>query len=447
MKSASGRGRITLIGTTSIEHDDAGNLTKDDLRRYLYNGEGRLVKLRNLADTTDVAEYVLDGAGLRVKKCVPNCSSPTARTVYVLSGSKVIAEYDDGAAVGSPSREYIFAASQMVASIEGSTTRYHHADHLSARVTTDTSGAKIGAQGHLPFGKSWYTEDVIAKQRFTSYERDSESGNDYAMFRSHISRIARFSAPDPIAGSILDPQSLNRYAYVRNDPVNMVDPLGLYVSESGTSMDVCSSLGASELWPWFCGGGGQDLFEVIDSTDGQRPGGGAGSKKTKCIFNIHINYDVGNSSLTKTLLSELRRIYGDAGVGFKVVPNAKDADFLINVRGGDPTSRTAEWSDLGGSWRPGGARGGYIEIYYNVLATWNPKASPAALGMAAGAVAAHEVGHGIYPNSPTDHSKLDYSIMKAPIDPFNERLFWPHGNRPDVRRVCEEFTKARSTPK
>jgi hypothetical protein len=67
--------------------------------------------------------------------------------------------------------------------------------------------------------------------------------------------------------------------------------------------------------------------------------------------------------------------------------------------------------------------------------------------MAAGAVAAHEVGHGIYPNSPTDHSKLDYSIMKAPIDPFNERLFWPHGNRPDVRRVCEEFKKARSTPK
>ncbi len=33
--------------------------------------------------------------------------------------------------------------------------------------------------------------------------------------------------PDPIAGSIADPQSLNRYAYVRNDPANLVDPLGM----------------------------------------------------------------------------------------------------------------------------------------------------------------------------------------------------------------------------
>jgi len=61
---------------------------------------------------------------------------------------------------------------------------------------------------------------------FTSYERDA-SGNDYAVFRSHMNRTGRFTSPDPIAGSITDPQSLNRYAYVRNDPVNLTDPLGL----------------------------------------------------------------------------------------------------------------------------------------------------------------------------------------------------------------------------
>jgi hypothetical protein len=33
--------------------------------------------------------------------------------------------------------------------------------------------------------------------------------------------------PDPIGGSISSPQSLNRYAYTSNDPVNRVDPLGL----------------------------------------------------------------------------------------------------------------------------------------------------------------------------------------------------------------------------
>jgi hypothetical protein len=39
--------------------------------------------------------------------------------------------------------------------------------------------------------------------------------------------IGRFIQPDPIASSINNPQSLNRYVYALNDPVNLVDPLGL----------------------------------------------------------------------------------------------------------------------------------------------------------------------------------------------------------------------------
>lgn len=46
-------------------------------------------------------------------------------------------------------------------------------------------------------------------------------------FRYYGPRLGRFMSPDPLAGSVGDPQSLNRYAYVLNDPVNMVDPLGL----------------------------------------------------------------------------------------------------------------------------------------------------------------------------------------------------------------------------
>jgi RHS repeat-associated protein len=71
----------------------------------------------------------------------------------------------------------------------------------------------------------------VNNYRFTGYERDGapgESGNDNSVFRSHIARLGRFNRPDPIAGSIADPQSLNRYAYVANDPVNATDPLGLF---------------------------------------------------------------------------------------------------------------------------------------------------------------------------------------------------------------------------
>jgi len=77
-----------------------------------------------------------------------------------------------------------------------------------------------------------YESRCTDKWQFTSYERDAESGNDYAMARYHVNRLGRFNSPDLIAGSVADPQSLNRFSYVRNDPVGLVDPLGL------TTLDV-----------------------------------------------------------------------------------------------------------------------------------------------------------------------------------------------------------------
>ena len=112
-------------------------------------------------------------------------------------------------------------------------------DHLSVRLTTDGNGTVVGDQGHYPGvypersrrRESWYSISTTTKWQFTTYERDPESGLDYAVFRYDSSRLGRFMSPDPLAGTIFNPQSLNRYAYVLNDPVNLIDPLGL--SESG----------------------------------------------------------------------------------------------------------------------------------------------------------------------------------------------------------------------
>ncbi len=156
-------------------------------------------------------------------------ASGTTR-VYIFSGSKVIAEYVNGAAPASPTREYIYSGSQMLAKIEAGATNYYHADHLSMRVTTDSGGVKSADSGHYPYGESWYASGSVTKWKFTSYERDSESGNDYAMMRSYINRLGRFNAPDPVSGSAFDPQTWNRYSYVANNPVNQTDPSGLLPS-------------------------------------------------------------------------------------------------------------------------------------------------------------------------------------------------------------------------
>lgn len=144
-------------------------------------------------------------------------------TVHVFSGSKVVAEY----ANGSLSKEYVYSGGSLLATIAGSTTTYHNQDQLSVRLSTDSTGSVVSQQGHYPFGEAWYSDAGSTKWKFTSYERDSESGNDYAIFRYYQNRLGRFSSPDPVAGSVHDPQSVNRFAYVGNDPVNLMDPMGL----------------------------------------------------------------------------------------------------------------------------------------------------------------------------------------------------------------------------
>jgi RHS repeat-associated protein len=205
--------RITSEGFT---YDASGNITNDGQYSYTYDAENRAV-------TGAAATYSYDGAGLRVKKV-----AGATTTRYIFSGTKVVAEYEGASPnPSSPTREYIYSGSALLVTIEGETTTYHHQDHLSARVNTDASGAVVGEQGHYPFGEFWYSSSTTTKWRFTSYERDAESANDYAIFRYHSNRLGRFLTPDPLAGSIASPQSLNRYPCAVNDPVNLVDPLGL----------------------------------------------------------------------------------------------------------------------------------------------------------------------------------------------------------------------------
>jgi RHS repeat-associated protein len=199
-------------------YDAAGNMTNDGSNTLAYDGENRIISSTSGAAS---GTYTFDGNGLRVKRV-----SGSTTTVYIFSGSKVVAEYDNGAAVASPSREYIYSGAELVATLSGASTTYHHADHLSNRVSTDSTGTAVRAFGHFPFGESWYETGTASKLKFTSYERDSESGNDYAIARSYVNRLARFSSPDPLGGSIGNPQSLNRYGYALSDPANLSDPSG-----------------------------------------------------------------------------------------------------------------------------------------------------------------------------------------------------------------------------
>jgi len=217
-------------------YDADGNVINDSLHSYIYNGAGQLT---GVDGATNI--YAYDASGLRVQK---------NNTVYIYNGNQSVAEYSNGVDAGSPNIEHIYAGDRRVSSISAGVFTYLYSDHLSTRVQIDSSGLMNRTFGHFPFGETWYETGNANKTKFTIYERDSDSsGLDYANARYYSSRTGTFGSVDPYLGSIqLDnPQSLNRYSYALNDPVNLIDPSGLDFCkwDDGSSDDPSADGGAT----------------------------------------------------------------------------------------------------------------------------------------------------------------------------------------------------------
>jgi RHS repeat-associated protein len=84
-----------------------------------------------------------------------------------------------------------------------------------------------------------YSGDLV-RQKFGSYERDIETGLDFAQARYFSNIQGRFTSPDPVGGHLIDPQTLAKYTYVRNNPLRFTDPSGLdFFLECKGNSDTC----------------------------------------------------------------------------------------------------------------------------------------------------------------------------------------------------------------
>ena len=220
---------------TGSSYDSAGNLLNDGSHAYTFSGEN---KIRTVDSQS---AYVYDGEGQRVRKLL----GENLRFIYGIGG-KLVAEFDG--ASGALKKEYLYGASGLAATIEPTAinsngTRYSTADHLGApRVLTNSSAAVVSRHDYMPFGEELgngvggrttgmgYGVADGLRQKHTSYERDSETGLDFAQARFYSSSQGRFTSADPLMASGLpeDPQTFNRYTYVSNSPLTQIDPTGLF---------------------------------------------------------------------------------------------------------------------------------------------------------------------------------------------------------------------------
>jgi RHS repeat-associated protein len=140
----------------------------------------------------------------------------------------------------------------------GEKVRWLVPDHLGTpRMVVDETGSLAGVRRHdyLPFGGELfagtggrtvalgYAGDGV-RQQFTSYERDTESGLDFAEARYYSSSQGRFTSVDPLmaSASTANPQTFNRYSYVTNSPLTQIDPSGMFgISPGGSQFGAIGS--------------------------------------------------------------------------------------------------------------------------------------------------------------------------------------------------------------
>jgi hypothetical protein len=159
-------------------------------------------------------------------------------------------------AVASPVNAYWPAPGngKVIIGGNGSGYGYLHPDWLgNARITSDLSGNTIDVdQAYTPYGEvydifgstaSQYEEFATLTARFAP----SGSGGTPIMWDTpnrELSMVGRWLSPDPAGLSAADPtnpQSWNRYAYVLNNPLRNVDPLGLDCVSAGDGSVVINS--------------------------------------------------------------------------------------------------------------------------------------------------------------------------------------------------------------
>ncbi len=106
---------------------------------------------------------------------------------------------------------------------------YRHSDWLgSSRFASTTSQTMYFDGAYAPFSEP-YAQTGTSDLSFTGQNQDTVS-NLYDFPAREYGIQGRWPSPDPAGiGAVnpADPQSWNRYAYVRNSPLNITDPTGM----------------------------------------------------------------------------------------------------------------------------------------------------------------------------------------------------------------------------
>ncbi len=131
-----------------------------------------------------------------------------------------------GASTASPPRRETEAHAVDAPPGQGSDTVFNHVNQLDATTMgTNHSGTTVEDVLFYPWGDQW--QSSASGYSWAMPYRDLKTTTDITTARFSSPNFGRWLSPDPLGGQLIDPQTLNKYAYVRNNPTTLTDPSGL----------------------------------------------------------------------------------------------------------------------------------------------------------------------------------------------------------------------------
>ena len=207
--------RMTQIGSSNPTYDANGNVTNDFLNTYSWDANSRPV-------TIDSVNVTYDALGRMVEQ---NKSGTYSEIVYDPLGNKLA--FMSGQSL---SKAYVPLPAGDVATYGSSgLSNYHHADWLANfRLASTPTRTVPYDTAYGPFGEL-YAQSGSYTAAFTGQTQDT-APNVYDFPAREYGNQGRWPSPDPAGIAAVDPtdpQTWNRYAYVRNSPLEMADHTGL----------------------------------------------------------------------------------------------------------------------------------------------------------------------------------------------------------------------------
>jgi RHS repeat-associated protein len=220
-----GVGASNYIATYNSLNELSTSTAPGTTRTNEWDAEGRLVAVNVGNQRT---EFTYDGLSRRVAIRQRLNGSEVSLRRFVWCDNDVCEEHD---AAGAVTKRY-FLQGMKVESGTNAGKYFYTRDHLgSIRELTDSSGELRTRYAYDPFGRrTRLIGDVEADFGFADMFWSAEADLNLTPFRAYDPQMGRWLSRDPLHDAE-ETEGPNLYAYVGNDPVNLIDPLGLVGGE------------------------------------------------------------------------------------------------------------------------------------------------------------------------------------------------------------------------